>query len=87
MPYQILKRGSIEKFDDFLKILEKTSKKPLINACKRKLCMDKSDPTTVVISTLGNSRKKGLPISILEREISTPATQLVDVTIMGADAY
>ncbi len=40
LPNRILKRGSAEKIDDFLKILKKISKKRwLINASKQKLAL------------------------------------------------
>ena len=86
---RILKKDSAEKIDKFLKILEELSKKKrqLINASKRIISMAKSNHKTVVISTLDNSRKEGLPILIPEIKISTLNTKKVDITMIGADTY
>lgn len=41
----------------------------------------------VMINTLDKSGKDGLLISILETEVSTLATQQIDVAMIGAKAY
>lgn len=86
---QILKKGSTEKIDKFLKILEELSKKKrqLINIFKWKTSMAKLNHKIIVISTLENSKKENLPISILETKISKLNTKKVDLAIIGMDAY
>ena len=85
-PNHILKRGSDENLDDFLRIPQKISnkKRRLINASKRKQSMDKRKPETIVISSLDNSGIEGLPIPT---QVSTLGTNKVDVAMIGADAY
>lgn len=73
--YLIPNRSLEEKIDNFLKLLEKTSKKQFINTSKQKQYMYKSDPKTVVISTSDDSKKEGLLIFILEIKISIPETK------------
>ena len=86
LPNRILKRGSAEKIDDFLKTPEKISdkKRRLINASRRKLAMQKQKPETVVISSLDNSGKKDMPIPTRAPALGTKE---VDVAMIGADAY
>ena len=85
-PNRILKRGSDENLDDFLRIPQKISnkKRRLINVSKRKQSMDKQKPETIVISSLDNSGIEGLPT--LTR-VSTLGTNKVDIAMIGADAY
>ena len=85
-PNRIFQRGSVENLDNFLKTIEKISKKKrrLANAFKRKLSMGKQKPKTVVISSLDNSHKEDSPISILAPILGT---DVVHVAIIGADAY
>ena len=49
--------------------------------------MAKSNYKTVVISTLDNSRKEDLPISILETKISTFGNKKGNIIKIDADAY
>lgn len=86
---QILKRGSAEKIDDFLKTQEKTSKRKkwLIHAFKRKLNMNKSKYKTDFISTLNHSKKEQLPVLISEVKIITLDTKKVNIAMIGADTY
>ncbi len=86
LPNRILKRGSAERIDDFLKIPEKISdkKRRLINASKRKIAMQKQKSETVVVSLLDNSGKKDIPIPPRTPPLST---KKVDVAMIGADAY
>ncbi len=69
--------------DDFLKIPKKISEKKRrsINIFKQR----RSIPKTIMISTLDKSRKDGLPILILEIEVSTLATKQINMAIIGAD--
>ena len=85
LPNRILKRGLVEKINDFLKIPEKISKKKrLINASKWKLALQKQKLKTVVISLLDNSVKKDLPIP---SQTSTLGTKKIDVAMIDVDAY
>ncbi len=86
LPNRILKKGSAERIDDFLKIAEKISdkKKRLINASQRKLALQKRKPETVVISLLDNAGKKNMPIPLRTPKIGTKE---VDIAMIGADAY
>lgn len=85
---QILKKSSAEKIDKFLKKPEKTLKKrQLTKISKRKTSIAKSNHKIIVISTLVNFGKQGLPILILKTKISIFDTKKIDSTIIGADAY
>ena len=86
LPNQILKRGSAEKIDDFLKIPEMISdkKRRLINVSKQKLALQKQKLKTVAISLLDDSVKKDMPIL---PQTSILGTKEVDITMIGADAY
>ncbi len=83
---QILKREIDEKLDDFsstiIKILSK--KRRLLNAFKRKSIKRKSRSGIVIISSLSNSSDKPLLTSTLTW---LPNTDIVNVAIIGADAY
>ena len=85
-PNRILKRGSIENLDGFLKTTEKIvrKKRRLAIAFKQKSNMGKQNFKTAIINTLGNSGKKELPISTLA---PTFGKDIEDVAIIGADAY
>ncbi len=82
----MLKRGSAEKIDDFLKIPEMITEKKrrLINASKRKLALQKQKPETVIITLLDDSVKKDMPIP---PQTPTLGTKEVDVVMIGANAY
>ncbi len=86
LPNRILKRGSAERINDFLKTPKKISdkKRRLINASKRKLAMQKQKSETVVVSLLDNSGKKDMPIPPQTPPLST---KKVDVAMIDADAY
>ena len=85
-PNRILKKGSDENLNDFLRTPQKISnkKRRLINASKQNRSMDKQKPKTIVISSLDNSGIEGLPIPT---QVSTLGTNKVDVAMIGADAY
>ena len=83
---RILKKGSIENLDGFLKIIKKIVKKRtrLANAFKQKSNIEKQYLKTVVINTFGNSGKKELHTSTLA---PTFEKNVEEVAIIGADAY
>ena len=85
-PNRILKRGSIENLNSFLKTTEKIVKKKrrLANAFKQKLNIGKQNSKTVVINTPGNSGKEEFPTSILA---PTFGKDVEDVAMIGTDAY
>ena len=85
-PNRILKRGSDENLDDFLRTPQKISnkKRRLINTSKQKQSMDKQKPEIIVISSFDNSGIEGLPIPT---RVSTLGTNKVNVAMIGADAY
>lgn len=86
LPNRILKRGSAERINDFLKISEKISdkKRQLSNPSKQKLALQKRKPETLVISILDNSDKKDIPIPSRSPKIGTKE---IDITLIGTDAY
>lgn len=72
-----------------MKIPEKTSKKKrqLIKKSKWKLYINKPNLKTIIISILGNSGKKILPISTLKTKVSIPITKFVDIAMIGSNTY
>ena len=85
-PNRILKKGSIENLDDFLKTTEKIigKKRRLAITFKQKLNIGKQNSKTAVINILGNLGKKELPNSTLAL---TFRKSVEDVTMIGVDAY
>lgn len=86
---QILKKSSIVKIDNFLKITKKISKKKkqLINAFKFKANIDKSKPKRVIFIILDYFKEERLQILIPEAKVSTFAIKKINVTIINANCY
>ena len=85
-PNRILKKGSIENLDEFLKTIEKIVKKKrrLAYSFNQKSNMGKQNSKTVVINIFSNSGKKKLPIAtlllIFEKDVE-------DVAMISANVY
>ena len=88
-PNKIIKRGSQESVNDFLKVPDKISKsqRRQMNKAKRKLIMDNTSSKTAIISSLDNFDKKTQSGLVPLKEQSTSNTKDVDIAMIGADAY
>lgn len=86
--FRILKMCFEEKWDNFLKTLEKTSiNKQYIYILKHKQYLNKLNKKTVIITTSNDSENKSFPISILQKKVSLSAYDQDNVTMTDRNLY